>query len=224
MELFEQFARVEWLLHRFHQHNHRQHGPMGDPHRGQGRVLTILKMQPEISQKELTFLLDMRPQSLGELLTKLEKGGFITRTPSEADRRIMNIKLTEEGAKAASATEGDRPTGFDDLFDCLSDAEQTTLSELLTKIIESIEKQLGDDDAQSPFEWREGGRPPFTPEQFARLREMGEAFGRGGMFGRGRGPFRGGWPFGFGDRGDGSGCTPTPPPAPPIPKKDQSGE
>ena len=47
--------------------------PYGDSRRGQGRVLAILKMQPEISQKELLYLLDMRPQSLGELLSKLEK-------------------------------------------------------------------------------------------------------------------------------------------------------
>ena len=72
-DLIEQFTRIEWLLHRYHQQNHTHHGPMADPRRGQGRVLAILKMKPEISQKELSFLLDMTPQSLGEFLSKLEK-------------------------------------------------------------------------------------------------------------------------------------------------------
>jgi hypothetical protein len=33
--------------------------------------LKLLKMQPEITQKDLSDLLDMRPQSLGTLLKKL---------------------------------------------------------------------------------------------------------------------------------------------------------
>ena len=67
-DLTEQFTRIEWLLHRYHQQNHTHYGPMGDPRKGQGRVLAVLKLQPEISQKDLLYLLDMRPQSLGELL------------------------------------------------------------------------------------------------------------------------------------------------------------
>ena len=58
---------------------------MLDPHRGQGRVLAILAENPEISQKKLSFLLDMRNQSLSELLAKLEKAGLITRVPSEEE-------------------------------------------------------------------------------------------------------------------------------------------
>ena len=66
VDLIMQLTRVEWLLHRYHQQNHRHFGPMGDPRRGQGRVLAILKLQPEISQKDLSYLLDMRAQSLGD--------------------------------------------------------------------------------------------------------------------------------------------------------------
>src|SRR5471030_1811846 len=105
IDLIEEFVRVQWLFHRYHQQNHTHHGPMGDPTRGQGRVLTILKMQPEISQKDLSYLLDMRPQSLGEILSKFEKSGYITRTPSETDRRVMNIKLTKNGIETIGTTE-----------------------------------------------------------------------------------------------------------------------
>ena len=56
----------------------------------------------------------MRPQSLGELLSKLEKNGYILRTPSETDRRVMNIKLTDEGIKATETTEPE--FSFDKLF------------------------------------------------------------------------------------------------------------
>lgn len=176
-DLFSQFARVEWLLHRSHQHNHRMHGPMGDPHRGQGRVLKLLRMQPEISQKDLSFLLDMRQQSLGELLAKLERAGFITRTPSESDRRVVNIKLTAEGAKTA-----EKQADSGNVFDCLEAEEQLALSGYLSRIIALLEKQFGDERPDSeeessghamagfpfdrPFMGRGGGghgRSPFDP-------------------------------------------------------------
>ena len=183
-DLIMQFTRVEWLLHRYHQQNHTHFGPMGDPRRGQGRVLAILKMQPEISQKELSYLLDMRPQSLGELLSKLEKSGYITRTPSENDRRVMNIKLTEAGMNATETTEPE--FSFDKMFECLSEEEQKNLSSYLDRIIETLESQLGDEEQAGPgFGQRMRGCHP-----------LGGRFG--GRHGRqGGGDFSGHGPVGF---------------------------
>ncbi|MDF2541589.1 MAG: transcriptional regulator, MarR family [Herbinix sp.] len=158
-DLIEQFTRVEWLFHRYHQKNHMHFGPMGDPRKGQGRVLAILKMKPEISQKDLSYLLDMRPQSLGELLTKLEKNGYITRTPSDTDRRVMIIKLTKEGEEASNAT--GQEFSFDKLFECLSEEEQRNLSVYLGRIIETIEAQLGDDPIAPDFDPRVRGNHPL---------------------------------------------------------------
>lgn len=155
-DLTEQFTRIEWLLHRYHQQNHTHYGPMGDPRKGQGRVLAVLKLQPEISQKDLLYLLDMRPQSLGELLSKLEKNGYITRTLSETDRRVMNIKLTKEGTEAT-----EQEFSFDKLFECLSEEEQKNLSIYLNRIIETIEAQLGDEQPGPDFDPRQRGGHPF---------------------------------------------------------------
>ncbi len=175
LDLFEQFARVEWLMHRFHQRNRRAHGPMGDPHRGQGRILSLLKIQPEISQRDLSYLLDMRPQSLGELLTKLEKGGFIERTAARDDRRAMNIRLTPAGEEAADANQ--RPSRADSMFTCLTDEERATLGSYLERIIGSLEEQIGDQPEPYPPHWREGGYPRFSPEQIEQFRAMGHKFG-----------------------------------------------
>lgn len=144
-DLFAQFARIGELLHR-HQHwTRRAHGPAGDPHRGQGRVMALLKMQPEITQKDLSFLLDIRPQSLGELLAKLERGGYITRTPSDTDRRGMDIRLTEAGTQAAeqSATSAD-------MFASLDRDEQATLGGLLERVIADLEQSLEAMQAEAP--------------------------------------------------------------------------
>jgi DNA-binding MarR family transcriptional regulator len=159
-DLFEQFSRMQWLLHRYHQQNHRDHGPMGDPHRGQGRVLALLKLKPEISQKELSDILDIRAQSLGELLSKLERSGYITRTPSTADRRVMDIRLTDAGM-AASGKEEQQPCA-EALFGCLNEEEQAALGDYLGRIIAALEQQYSDGEPEGDFR----GHPHFGGRGF----------------------------------------------------------
>ncbi len=152
--LLGQFLRLNRMLHHWHQRNHLAHGPMGNPHRGQGRILQLLKMKPEIGQRELSYLLDMRPQSLGELLGKLERNGFITRTPSEDDRRAMNIKLTDAGVEAANPEESLSPLAG--IFDCLTEEEQKNLGGYLERVCEGLEQLLGDCSCDAEMHGRHG--------------------------------------------------------------------
>lgn len=180
MDLMNQFSRATILLHRYQHHNRKEQGPFADPHRGQGRILALLKMQPEISQKDLSYLLDMRNQSLSELLTKLEKAGYVTRTQSEKDRRVMDIRLTNEGKEAANqAEQGKQDSG--QIFDCLDEVERKNLSEYLARIITELEKQLGG-EIEFPDAWGPRGT---MPEMIQHLRERGypfEGFDRRGFF------------------------------------------
>lgn len=142
-DLYEQLVRLEWLLRRYRMRNYREYGPMADPHRGQGRVLALLKLKPDISQKELSNILDIRSQSLGELLVKLERSGYITRSPSEADRRVIEIHLTDAGKKASSLEE--QQPDNNELFGCLKEEERETLYGYLTRVVDDLSKKLGDD-------------------------------------------------------------------------------
>lgn len=142
-ELVEQFMQIQWLLIRHNHHNHRAFGLTGNPYRGQGRILKLLKLKPEITQRELLELLNMRPQSLGDLLRKLEQKGYITRTPSEEDKRVMVIRLTEKGRSAE--IQDDKQLGFETLFDCLSEEEQDRLSEYLRRIINDWQGEKDND-------------------------------------------------------------------------------
>ena len=103
-------------------------------YRGRGRVLSILKERPEISRKELEGQLNISRQALNELLGKLEKGGLVVRTPSETDRRVMMIRLTEKGRVAAvESDEGIHPlTG---LLSCLNEEEKASFSDYLDRIL-----------------------------------------------------------------------------------------
>lgn len=215
-DLMEQFIRLEALMHRYQLYSHKHQGPFGNPHRGQGRVLAILKMQPEISQKELGYLLDMRNQSLGELLGKLERSGYITRTPSETDRRTTNIKLTPQGAKAAAETDANQDA--DSLFACLSDEEQANLSDYLERMIVALEQKMteGEQDFAGGMDGWCGGdfgghRPPHGrgPGEFDFRRDIRHFGGLHSALHRmGHGPVPGGMPGAEWFNPDGNGPDP----------------
>ena len=166
-ELFEKLSRLQWLLQRQHLRSHAEYGPMGDPTRGQGRVLAMLKMKLEISMRDLSYLLAIRHQSLNELLNKLEKSGYITRTPSETDKRSIMVSLTEKGKN-----EQHMEMDFG-IFSCLNEEEQAAFGEYLDRVIAALEERLGDSpdtEADEPedgdvHEPRPGG-PRFDPRGF----------------------------------------------------------
>ncbi len=161
-DLAKKFAAIMWRMHSFTRRFYKAFGPEGNPNQGQGRVLALLKMQPELSQKDLAYLLGMRPQSLGELLTKLERSGYITRTPSDADKRVMIVRLTDEG-RAAAERQPERP-GVDGIFSVLTEEEQQTLSGYLDRILAGLNDGEEQTDGCPPFEMRDGecrARGPF---------------------------------------------------------------
>jgi DNA-binding MarR family transcriptional regulator len=156
IEVLRRFMRLQRLLHRYQIQDFMSFGPWGNPQRGQGRVLSILKMKPEISQKELSYLLDMSKQALAELLEKLEKSGYITREVSEEDRRSFNIKLTAEGAAVAGSMD-DTPPELTKVFDGFSDEEVANLGIYLKRMIDRLENQFAGDDE----DWRQQMKDRF---------------------------------------------------------------
>ena len=140
--LYEKLMQLQWLLRRQQMRNWAENGPMVDTTRGQGRVLAMLRLQDGISTKDLSYLLGVRVSSLNELLAKLEKGGYVTREPSEQDKRVMLVRLTEKGRNEQ------RPEPFDpgDIFSCLSDKEQRDFGEYLDLVTTTLYVSLGNDD------------------------------------------------------------------------------
>ena len=148
-QLTEQFVLLTHLMmHRHHQHHQGPHSRF----RGQGRILSILNLEPKMSQKKLSFLLGIRPQSIGELLTKLEQNEFITRRQSDEDRRSMIVSLTDKGREAAVSEqclhESEKKT--EQLFSCLTEDEQLQLTQTLEKIIGKLKESMPPEEANCP--------------------------------------------------------------------------
>jgi DNA-binding MarR family transcriptional regulator len=113
--------------------------------RGQGRVLLTLTLSSNVSQRDLATILGLSRQALGQLLSKLENKGYISRQPSQEDKRVAMVHITDKGRQAASQLH-DSMQRDADIFDCLSDEELAQFSGYLNRIIDNIERKHPQDD------------------------------------------------------------------------------
>lgn len=108
----------------------------------QKQILMILEeIGRSITQQELTELIRIKPGSASEVLAKLENAGYIRRTPSEIDRRTVDVELTTSGKLYAAEARRGRVERHEEMFSCLSGDEKKELLLLLEKI-------------NSDWEWR----------------------------------------------------------------------
>ena len=131
----EIFLETHHLMHEYHMAWYRKNYGGIDPRHGQGRILTALGRVNSVTQKELGFILSMRPQSLGELLQKLEANGYISRRRSPKDKRSLIIELTEKGEQFQQS----RPY-YEALFSKMSETERKNLRRSLKKISKKLEE------------------------------------------------------------------------------------
>jgi DNA-binding MarR family transcriptional regulator len=154
---------------------------MSDNSRGQGRVIALLKMQPEVTTGDMVYLLGISPQSLNTLLVKLEKNGIITRTPAEDDRRKVVVRLTEKGKN-----EPQEGAPFENLFDALSAEEQARLDEIIDKLIAALES-TGEWAREDISEWIKEARERYG-DKLAEMLKVHRGFSfagcHGGSFGK----------------------------------------
>jgi DNA-binding MarR family transcriptional regulator len=131
--LGELFHRAAMSMKRaLHHQGHSQHA--------QKHVLALLSENGSLSQSGLREALHVRSASLSELLGKLEKHGFITRSRHPNDQRNVVITITEAGMNMARKC-GDmwREPEIRELFASLTDDEKRMLESILLKLIEAWE-------------------------------------------------------------------------------------
>ena len=144
-DLTKSMLEMYHLLHRYHLMWYGKNFGGLDPWQGQGRILSALRRMHSISQKDLGYILDLRPQSLGELLKKLEDNGYIIRYQSKEDKRALIVELTAKGENFQV-----QKPDYEELYVYLSRAERKTLQDSFDKISEQlknwIERELRNDN------------------------------------------------------------------------------
>ena len=98
----------------------------------QHRILHILSKSERMTQRELTEQLGTQPGSVSEIIKKLETAGLITRQSNSADRRTVDITLTDAGKAQAEASRSHHVNHT--LFETLTVDEKQQLLTLLEKV------------------------------------------------------------------------------------------
>ena len=105
----------------------------------QGRILDILWQQDQIPIREISRQTSLTMPTLTGMLDRMENAGLIRRVPDPADRRKINIRLTEE---ARSMEAGYRRVS-DDMnavfFKGFSEEEEAALQGYLERILDNLE-------------------------------------------------------------------------------------
>ena len=107
----------------------------------QRRILILLLEAGTMTQRRLTERIGIQPGSASEVIAKLEKGGLIARTESEADRRTTDIVLTDQGRSEAEEALKQRQMRHEEMFSCLTEEEKNTLLSLLEKVNDDWSKR-----------------------------------------------------------------------------------
>ena len=130
-----------------------------------GRLLTCAAENPGVSSRELCELLDVRPSSLSEMLSRAEADGLLTRAVDEADRRIQRITLSEKGRRIITDMESARDLDARKKTACLTEAEKRQFCELCNRLSEHIERLALDlpEDRRMPPHHPGPGFPPPGP-------------------------------------------------------------
>jgi DNA-binding MarR family transcriptional regulator len=98
-------------------------------------VILMLSSRRASTPFELSRAMSYDSGSMTRLLDRLEKKGFVVRTRSDADRRMVKLELTSQGHEAARQLPGLGAAVLNEQLRGFSAEEHATLIELLGRFI-----------------------------------------------------------------------------------------
>ncbi len=104
---------------------------------GRGRLMGFLNDHGEMSQSQIAAHLGIRPQSLSELLAKMEADGLILRRQSPEDKRQTLVSLTDCGRSRVETFRENHRKRAAEFLEPLTDEEKAALADLLRKLIDA---------------------------------------------------------------------------------------
>lgn len=100
----------------------------------QYRALSRLLDEPELTAGRLAEAADVQPGSMSQMLDGLERDGMVERGRSDADRRIVTVRLTDVGRREALAKRRHIARKWQDALGDLDAAEVRAGTDVLRRI------------------------------------------------------------------------------------------
>ena len=138
---FRSLVRTFGLLRRVMEPYFAQHGISGAQW---GILRTLLRAQDageaELRLVDLSARLFVRPPSITSAIGRLDKMDLVSLAASATDQRVKLVKLAPAGRKLLKKVLAGHGEQMRRVLGPLSDREQATLSELLTRVSDHLEK------------------------------------------------------------------------------------
>ncbi|MFF1832253.1 MarR family winged helix-turn-helix transcriptional regulator [Paenarthrobacter sp. NPDC058040] len=101
-------------------------------------TLLMLGCNPGTSSAGLARLVNITPQTMGVVVTKLETRGLVMRQPAEIHSRVLTITLTEDGNRLLQSADAAIQDVERHLADSLSAPEVEHLKALLGRVTRTL--------------------------------------------------------------------------------------
>lgn len=106
-------------------------------HQGRGRLVALLMDNGPMAQSQLAAHLGIRPQSLSELICKVEADGMVSRRQSEEDKRQTIVSLTDKGRANVESFRSAHKKHAEDFLSPLTEEEKLAFASVLRKLIDA---------------------------------------------------------------------------------------
>lgn len=114
-----------------------------------GGIIWLLHHHGQLTQRELSQMLNCTPRNITGLVDALEEAGFVTRAAHPTDRRAFLVSLTNRGQKLAAGWGTDRHAGTAQLFAGATQTELATFAAVLDRVLNALRTA---NPGLSPFE------------------------------------------------------------------------
>ena len=104
-------------------------------------VLLRLSFRDNVSQKELSDIMDTDPTTIMVICDSLEKKGFLKRIKDPSDRRVNRLILTEDGKSVVSKAYPLMMRRYEFFVNSISRDELETITPILEKLYAAIKNQ-----------------------------------------------------------------------------------
>ena len=111
-------------------------------------VLVALRDGQASTQRDLARFARIEQPPMAQMLARMERDGLIRRTPDPADGRSSRITLTDAAQARLPDAIAVLLTGNREVLEGFSDEEATTLVQLLTRLIDNLERVASSDQGE----------------------------------------------------------------------------
>lgn len=111
------------------------------PH--QVSLLVAIKYAPGVTVGELAAQERVSTAAMSKRVSRLERDGLVTRTPSEADRRCIGLTLTEDGQRTLRRVRSRRTAWLASRLGALTPAELAAVGAAAEPLARLIEREEG---------------------------------------------------------------------------------